>query len=505
MIKCVDIKRLGFKALSSITVLCAAGSLFLPTVSSADAESDWVNRSTGPDVVRAMRFDTYDDYYNGVFNKQNPGNNAYDETVKASGGGSLRFDVLSQTGEGGGGNWVMNFSEDFSVQFGANEEFWVQWRQRFDPFIIEHDYRETSGWGEWKQVIISQGDTNAYTAYACTEREIVVQNQSNRDYPSSYMECGAYDNFSRYFEDTNTFTRQNARNHPNGTTACQYFPSGGDESGCLKYYPNEWMTFMVHITMGPEGEAYSSAAQATKKGLINSSFELYVAREGQPLQLAHRQENLVIPKGQHWNPAVGVDPDAVGDPGYYNGWGPHDAHPDAKYGKLWFTPYHTHKDWTEVHEAASIWYDEVIVSRSRIPDPGGVSIYAEPSTVQPGGTAVLTWTTSNNPASCSASDAWLGARPANGSLTLTNISATSTYTLTCDGLSNSATISVDSGDPGPDPQPEPDPEPQPEPDPDPGTGGGGDGSTAEDGSGAFGWSMVLLLPLMVYVRKRKTL
>ena len=145
-----------------------------------------------------------------------------------------------------------------------------------------------------------------------------------------------------------------------------------DTSGCLRYYPNEWMTFMVHLRMGPEGRAVSSVTGISQPGFINSTYDFYVARQGQPLDLAHHQEGVVIPRGQFWNASVGVNPDNPNDPGYGStGWSAHDAHPNAKYGKVWLTPYHTNKDPTEVTENASIWYDEVIVSTQPIASPGG--------------------------------------------------------------------------------------------------------------------------------------
>jgi len=41
----------------------------------------------------------------------------------------------------------------------------------------------------------------------------------------------------------------------------------------------------------------------------------------------------------------------------------------AKYGKVILTPYHTDKDETQRHPIAYVWYDELIISRSRIADP----------------------------------------------------------------------------------------------------------------------------------------
>ena len=277
----------------------------------------------------------------------------------------------------------MNFSSDNSVQFGANEEFWLQWRQRFDPYIIDHRYLETSGSGEWKQVIIAQGDRtlangSVLQGYACSENQLVIENIAGVGFPQGYLECGRYMNFEQTLGTSSTgstiITRQNVK----GST-CIFYPRNLDTSGCLRYYPNEWMTFMVHLRMGPVGTAVSSVTGISQPGFINSTYDFYVARQGQPLDLAHHQEGVVIPRGQFWNASAGINPDNPNDPGYGStGWSAHDAHPDAKYGKVWLTPYHTNKDPTEVTENASIWYDEVIVSTQPIASPGGATAPATP-------------------------------------------------------------------------------------------------------------------------------
>jgi hypothetical protein len=198
-----------------------------------------------------------------------------------------------------------------------------------------------------------------------------------------------------------------------------------------------------------------------KPGFINSVVEIYLGRQGQAVQLAHRQEGLVIPRGQWWDPAKGVDPDVHNDPGYSSGWGPEDAHPNAKYGKIWLLPYNTHKDPNEAHQDASTWYDELIVSRTRPADPGGaaapsgpsVNLSASPTSLAAGATSTLTWSSSNATA-CTASGAWSGAKAVSGTQSTGALNATSTYTLTCTGSSGasssrSVTVSVQGSTPAP--------------------------------------------------------
>ena len=50
------------------------------------------------------------------------------------------------------------------------------------------------------------------------------------------------------------------------------------------------MTFMVHVRLGQMGVARSSVANAEQPGMVDSSYEFYIARQGQPFQLAHRQD-----------------------------------------------------------------------------------------------------------------------------------------------------------------------------------------------------------------------
>ncbi len=42
---------------------------------------------------------------------------------------------------------------------------------------------------------------------------------------------------------------------------------------------------------------------------------------------------------------------------------------EARYGKLWLMPYNTHKNERESHPVGYTWCDELIISRTRIPDP----------------------------------------------------------------------------------------------------------------------------------------
>jgi len=70
-----------------------------------------------------------------------------------------------------------------------------------------------------------------------------------------------------------------------------------------------------------------------------------------------------------------------------------------------------------------------------------VSLVANPTSVTSGSSSQLAWT-STNANSCAASGAWSGSRVLNGNQTITNITANSTYTISCTGTGGTASASA---------------------------------------------------------------
>lgn len=222
-------------------------------------------------------------------------------------GCSLRFTIPSRSGPGASGSWFVNFSDDHSVQFGEGEEFYVQWRQRFSREFLATRFRG----GGWKQVIIGEGDRpheaqGGKVVWSCTQLELVVVNASMRGFPQMYHSCGGKDG---QFE-------------------------GLPGYGAVEYAPEEWMTFQVRVKIGTwyrnDGRYHG-----------DSRVELWVGREGQ------RSRRAVV--ATRYDLA--------------------NTQTNARYGKLWLLPYHTGKDPKQEHPVGFTWYDEVIISRTPVPDP----------------------------------------------------------------------------------------------------------------------------------------
>lgn len=161
---------------------------------------------------------------------------------------------------------------------------------------------------------------------------------------------GAYDLFEEPFGSYD-FKLQNARPTPYclySQSSTGYLPPNGN---CFGYAANEWMTFQVHIKTGPRvGDEF-----------VNSYIELWIAREGQPSE-------RVINYGPY-NLTAGP----LGE--------------NLKYGQVWLLPYDTGKDTTVSHPTGYTWYDELIISTTKLPDPTTTT----PSTSNP--TYTYSWST----------------------------------------------------------------------------------------------------------------
>ncbi|TSC68141.1 MAG: fibronectin type III domain-containing protein, partial [Parcubacteria group bacterium Gr01-1014_66] len=337
--------------------------------------SDFQTRCGQAGVVRCVGFDQATDIQgtwggnSGVL----PGATtpSLDGTVRASGNSSIKFTIPSNSGADTSGSYFTNFSPDLSLQFGENSEFYYQWRQRFSSEFLSTNYQGSNG---WKQEVVTTGDKPGCVpvggapnqcATSCEAIGVTMQNTYQRGFAQMYQSCtgstshGAYDPLTKLVDLPAPYSRQDillqdARPAPyctylqgnqtlNGVPPPSYFPPNGN---CFGYFSNEWMTFQVHIQVGPRGSAGVAGASPNDE-FVNSHVDVWIAREGQPSE-------------------------RVFDFGPYNISAANIAE-NQRYGKVWLLPYQTGKDASQVHPTAYTWYDELIISRNKIADPGSTT------------------------------------------------------------------------------------------------------------------------------------
>lgn len=232
------------------TLVLVAACASSPDAPAPPARLTFAQRCADPAVVKCVGFDTPAEVDPFVY----PPHGMTDKRarvvtdVKASGAGSLRFDIPPNTPADTSGSYWQNFSDDLSVQFGEGQQFFVQWRQRFSPEFLRTAYR---GGGGWKQAIIGEGDRPGVRVYSCTEIEIVVQNTDQRGFAQVYHSCGGKDGAYE----------------------------GLDNVRAISYRADEWMTFQVQVKIG---RWYRNDRRYQRDGTVR----LWVAAEGRPSRLA---------------------------------------------------------------------------------------------------------------------------------------------------------------------------------------------------------------------------
>jgi len=297
-----------------------------------EADADFKARCSAPGVVRCFGFDNFaeikphlDPAADGVFRGE------ADPQVKASGVSSLRFTIPTHSGANTSGNFSLEFADDLSEQFGSGEEFYVQWRQRFSPEMLSTDYKGGNG---WKQAIIGEGSRPGHRAYSCTDIEVVVEDTYQVGAPRMYHSCGKkdgqYEPLQVYGQQQQAYLIQNAVGCPHHIVK---------SPPCFMYKANQWMTFQVRIKVG-------TWYQGDKKYHKDSTIQLWVADEG-------KASKLVI----DMSPERGT------------GYDLYNTDLAEKYGKVWLLPYNTNKDPSQDHPTAYTWYDELIISKTKIADP----------------------------------------------------------------------------------------------------------------------------------------
>jgi hypothetical protein len=354
--------------------------------------NDFGLRCAAPGVVLCNGFDTASDIVGEYGDGKGtiPGSSfgtrpTISNAQAASGAGSMLMNIPANGGTDPSGSFFTRFDPVNAapgLTFGANANFYIQWRQRIPSAAFTQ--------AGWKQAIIGGADSVGCTAgttapciSSCSTVETVTQNTFNRGFLQMYNSCtgsASHGPFSPFEEPFGASDFKMQNNMPSPFCLYSNLPS---TNGCFVYFNNEWMTFQVHIQTGPcvNGE------------FSNSHVDTWIAREG----------------------AVATK--------VFN-WGPYNLSSTAScampFGKVWLLPYATNT-WGS-NPALQIFYDELVISTQQIADPGQASPPPPPAPI-----------VSLSPTSLSFGSQNVGTTSTTRTTTLTN-TGTATLTITSIGL-----------------------------------------------------------------------
>jgi hypothetical protein len=258
-----------------------------------------------------------------------------DTSIKTSGGGSLRFDIPSGSGDDPAGHWEQAFKKSFAQK----STFYVQFRQRFDTNFVSFNWGKTGQGTSPKQAVFYDGN-----ATPCDNVELTTVDYYSTGAPIIYSECGnnaAFgdpNNIGSYGGKTGTLQQGASKTSGYNCVQDQTKAGTGNGSGCFLYTADKWVTFYYQIDIGSWGQA-------------NSSIQAWVSIDGGPYVQWVNVKNYTLRSGS-----------------------------GSSYNRVMLTPYMTGKNASVDHPLAHTWYDELIVSTQPIAAPGGA---AAPQTVVP--------------------------------------------------------------------------------------------------------------------------
>lgn len=202
------------------------------------ADDDFKARCDASGVLKCMGFDTDA----GLEGKQ--GGAKVDKETKASGAGSM-FVNIGPSASSSPGNVVVKLGADFK----EGSSMFLQWRQRFSASMVETDL----GGEGFKQIVI-------YDAQPGGNVEVAMLNLHYQGYPAFYTAMGA-----SYFEKKLTGGDVTRQWHGD-TVIC----TEKQKANCMKYLPDQWMTFYYEQKIGTWGQP-------------NSTVKVWMGGENKPL------------------------------------------------------------------------------------------------------------------------------------------------------------------------------------------------------------------------------
>jgi hypothetical protein len=249
---------------------------------------------------------------------------------------SLKYTILAGYFQGEPGWYDYNFSSNLATTFGNGQEFYVQYRERILNMAGPGAY-DANAEG-FKHHLISEGDAPGYEANNCDNHPAqytVKQMEGNGSYPGTFINCAYSGGTSAFMQSPyQDFQLPISGNYMDQVaTGCPHYRDGSHTSypatdpACWNYVDSEWLTVQVHMKIGAFNNPTSVA-------------DVWFAHQGQPARLIEQGADAAVPMN-----GLGVV---------------------NKYGKIILLPYNT-AGTAQVNGA--FWYDDLIVSTRRIPDP----------------------------------------------------------------------------------------------------------------------------------------
>ena len=185
----------------------------------------------------------------------------FDRAQKASGEGSLRFEIPAHTGANAAGYW----RQPFGRNFGEGATFYVQFRERLSPEMMRNNWGDTT----WKQVIFHNESAT------CADVELTTAQYYHSGLPIMYTDCG------------NRKLVTNDGNPPyllqQGEYNCWYAKYNSKD--CFLYVANQWVTFYYKISVGHWGKP-------------DSSISAWVGLDGKPMRQWVKMADFIL-KNDH--------------------------------------------------------------------------------------------------------------------------------------------------------------------------------------------------------------
>jgi hypothetical protein len=332
-----------------VTVSSQASNGLSFTVSptnSGGATNGWNSRISGVNVpgglssiVSSQDFDTFPvTNHQQYFQLYFPSSITTDCGIAAD-GCSLKFTMQAGYFQGEPGWFNYNFNSTNTALYGPGQEFYVQYRVRLDPGVLSTSEFGGGNFTGFKLNIISEGDSPTAQAGNCsnTPTDFVLISSLDQTYPQMYENCGSLGSSLSFLTSGYDMIQLYGGTLPGGgnyldqpASGCPHYSGRSiprTDPTCWNFAANEWFTVQEHFKIGTWGVA-------------NSTVDVWMAHQGQPSRLIVNAADIAM---ADQGPSV-----------------------TDKFGKIVLLPYATASTWVNT---TFVWYDDLIVSNRRIPDP----------------------------------------------------------------------------------------------------------------------------------------